>query len=94
MIDLEQGRPEVSRGDLIVFEDGTDQPPSCLVYDICLDKVDRPVFRGLWNSNLGQMGAVLRGYAEVLSADMLRQHFLTRATDKWTREDKILRIWK
>lgn len=94
MIDLEQGRPEVSRGDLIVFEDGTDQPPSFLVYDLCLDKVDRPVFRGLWNSNLGQMGAVLRGYAEVLSADMLRQHFLARATDKWTREDKILRIWK
>ena len=93
MIDLEQGRPEVSRGDLIVFEDGTDQPPSFLVYDICLDKVDRPVFRGLWNSDLGQMGAVLRGYAEVLSADMLRQHFLARATDKWTREDKILRVW-
>ena len=59
MIDLEQGRPEVSRGDLIVFEDGTDQPPSFLVYDLCKDKGDRPVFRGLWNSNLGQMGAVI-----------------------------------
>ena len=94
MIDLEQGRPEVSRGDLIVFEDGTDQPPSFLVYEICKDRGDRPVFRGLWNSDLGQMGAVLRGYAEVLTADMLRQHFLTQATDKWTREENILRVWR
>ncbi len=93
MIDLEAGRPEVSKGDLIVFEDGTDQPPSFLVCEICRDKGDRPVLRGLWNSDTGQMGAVLRGYAEVMTADMLKQHFLTRSTDKWIREDKILRVW-
>ena len=93
MIELQEGRPEVARGDLIVFEDGTDQPSSFLVYEICKDKGDRPVFRGLWNSNLGQMGAVLRGYAEIMTTDMLKQHFLSRATDKWIREDKTLRIW-
>ena len=94
MIDLQAGRPEVLKGDLIVFENGTDNPPNFLVYDICKDRGQRPVIRGVWNSDHGQMTAVLRGFAEVLSDDMLKQHFLTQATGRWTRDGKILRLWE
>ncbi len=93
MIEMEAGRPEVTKGDLIVFCDRDDQPSSFLVCDICRDQGDRPVLRGLWNSDLGQMDAVIKGYAEILSSDLLKQHFLTRSTGRWIREDNILWVW-
>ena len=59
MIDLEQGRPEVSRGDLIVFEDGTDQPPSFLV------KIEPKVWlsatRAQWSMMFTMLAVVVLG---------------------------------
>ena len=97
-----EGQPDINLGDLVTFEDGTDNPSALLITNICEDDRGRDIYRGMWNNGMhplgrgpiAPLGVIRKGYGEMMSGDVLRTNLLNRASGCWTREGTIVRIWK
>jgi hypothetical protein len=97
-----QGQPDIKLGDLVTFEDGTDNPSALLITDICEDVHRRDIYRGMWSNGMHPLGrgpiapmrVIRKGYGEMMSGDVLRMNLLNKASGCWTREGTIVRIWK
>jgi hypothetical protein len=51
-----QGQPDIKLGDLVTFEDGTDNPSALLITDICEDVHRRDIYRGMWSNGMHPLG--------------------------------------